>query len=188
MVLNKKEENINSFEKIRQRIEFIVFEKHHILLFILTIWLLLYFSHFPVFLSRSINIYQVAAFSAAYSYMNTNMTIYTLLMSAFISSFIAYLVYQSLYKSTSLLIINAIITLLVIITTDLLNCFMISSLIYAMIAVKEIPLLKSGYLFSYFFACIGIVLLYFIYTHIVLYLQKNYQIFLNYDFIAKKWI
>jgi hypothetical protein len=174
-------------EKEIDKIGYIIFEKHHILLFIITIWLLLYLSQFSFFLNRSINIYQVAAFSAAYNYMNTNLTVYNLLMSAFLSSFISYFIYQLLYKHIYTLILNAIITLFVILFTDLTNCFNISSLIYAMICIKEIPRMKTGYLFSYFLACLAIICFYSIYTKIIVLIQNHFHQLLDYKFEVKKW-
>jgi hypothetical protein len=168
-------------------IQYIIFEKHHILIFILTIWTLLYLSEFSFLKKYSINIYQVAAFSMAYQYINTNMTVYSILGSAFIASFTAYFIYLFLHKYTRLIVLNAIITFCVIILTDFANCFTIGALIYAMIAVKEIPQLKSGYLFSFFIACLTIVCFYFLFTKIISFIQNKFHFFEDYQLLEKKW-
>ena len=168
-------------------IQYIIFEKHHILIFILTIWTLLYLSQFSFLTKYSINIYQVAAFSMAYQYINTNMTVYRILGSSFIASFTAYFIYIFLHKYTRLIVLNAIITFCVILLTDFANCFTISGLIYAMIAIKEIPQVKSGYLFSFFIACFTIVCFYFLFTKIISLIQKKFHFLEDYHFLEKKW-
>jgi len=174
-------------ERETKTIQYLIFEKHHILLFILTIWTLLYLSQFSFLTKYSINIYQVAAFSMAYQYINTNITVYQILGSSFIASFTSYFIYLFLHKYTRVIVLNAIITFCVIILTDFANCFTISSLIYAMIAVKEIPQLKSGYLFSFFLACLAIVCFYFLFTKIVSFIQKKFHFFEDYHLLEKKW-
>ena len=176
-----------SLEKEKDIIHHIIFEKHHILLFVVTIWFLLYLSEISFLKSHFIFAYQVAGFSAAYQYMNTNMTIYNLLGSAFIASFITYFIYQLLHKYVSTIWLNAVVTLFVVVLTDYANCFTISALIYALIAVKEIPRIKIGYLFSYIFACLAIVFFYFLFTTIFSFLQMKLHLFENYDFLIKKW-
>ena len=194
MIENPNEkEKIQSFfslknvEQEKNRIYSIIFEKHHILLFVVTIWFLLYLSEISFLKSHFIFAYQVAAFSAAYQYMNTNITIYNLLGSAFIASFIAYFIYQSFHKYVSIVWLNALITLFVVVLTDYAKCFTISGLIYALIAVKEIPRIKIGYLFSYIFACVAIVFFYFLFTNVVSFLQTKFHLFEHYDLLIKKW-
>lgn len=179
--------SLNHLEQEKDRIQHIIFEKHHILLFVVTIWFLLYLSEISFLKSHFIFAYQVAAFSVAYQYMNTNMTIYNLLGSAFIASFIAYFIYQSLHKFVSIVWLNALITLFVVVLTDYANCFTISALIYALIAVKEIPRIKIGYLFSYIFACFAIVFFYFLFTTFVSFLKTKFHLFEDYDLLIKKW-
>ena len=190
--INEKEEihsflSLNRLEQEKDRIQNIIFEKHHILLFVTTIWFLLYLSEISFLKNHYIFAYQVAGFSAAYQYINTNITIYNLLGSAFIASFVAYFIYQSLNKYISTILLNAIITLFVVVLTDYANCFTISALIYALIAVKEIPRIKIGYLFSYVFDCFAIVFFYFLFTTIVSFLQTKFRLFEDYDFLIKKW-
>jgi len=193
IVENSKEKKITSFlslqhlEQEKDRILNIIFEKYHVLLFVLTIWFLLYLSEFSFLKSHYIFAYQVAGFSAAYNYMNSNITIYNLLCSAFIASFVAYFIYQSLYKYVSTLWLNAFITIFVVILTDYANCFNISALIYALIAVKEIPRIKIGYLFSYIFVCFAIIFFYFLFTNMISFLQNKFHLFENYTFLIKKW-
>jgi hypothetical protein len=165
----------------------IIFEKHHIVLFVVIICILLFLSEFSFLKKHSIYAYQVVAFPTAYQYINTNMTVYNILGSSFIASFTAYFIYQLLYRYFSVLFINITIIFLVIIFTDLANCFNISSLIYAMVAVKEIPRIKKGYLFSYFFACLIIIFIYFLYSSIVSLLKTKFHLLKNYDFLPKKW-
>lgn len=109
-----------------------------------------------------INIYQVATFLSLYSFINLQMSVYTLIMGGIVATLISYIIYIQLtfvFKKTSIIFLNVVTFISVITVMILLNCLSIPAIAYTLMSYKSIPLSNINYLLSYI---LGTVIIYFL--------------------------
>jgi hypothetical protein len=110
----------------------------------------------------NIDIYQVTSIVTIYNFINLQTTIYNILMSSVISTFISYFIYKwllSISKKINILLLNVITFISVTTCMLFLNCFSITSLAYISESYISIPTDGINYISSFIISKIIIILL-----------------------------
>jgi hypothetical protein len=161
---------------------------HHFVLFMFIIWVLLFLSTFKFFFKDfNIDFYNYPALGSIYSYINTNLTIYDLLISGIVSSTLSYITYITLYNYLSNKFLIIIIPIISLIGMYYTNTFNSGAFIYSCLAIEYIPIYKYGYLYSYFLCCIVIIISYYIFVNLYNLIPNHYHFVKNVKFQKKKW-
>lgn len=135
-----------------------VFKKEHLIFFILLVLILQFLEYFLN--PYNIKMYTVLSIMIAYSFINSDTSVYKIIMSGIISTFGSFIVYKiltSIFKKIDVHIANLITFSVDITLMVLLNCVFPPAISYSVLAFEEIPKTPFIFLTSFLLSSFAII-------------------------------
>lgn len=136
------------------------FQTHNVFFFVTIVF---FFQLVSTFLKPySIDIYGTSSIMSIYTFINTPLSIYELIMGGIVATSVSYFVYillTSLTKKINILVLHILTFTSVLITMVLLNCLSMTAIAYTLMSSECISQNKFNYLSSYIISTIIILLL-----------------------------
>ena len=161
---------VSYFDKIKN-----TFKEEHIIFFIIIVISLQILDYF-IFLRFNIQLFSAVSILSIYCFINLNNSVYKVLMSSIVSTFISYLVYQifiNSFKKINIVAINLLTFTSVISSMILLNCIFIPAIGYSLLSYVMIPKSTFSYLSSLILSSIAIVILSSLFLNITKKINNN---------------
>ena len=168
----------NLFEKYTNDIDS-SFISHNLYFFIISVIIFqiidkYIFKYFPI------KIYQVATFMSLYSFINSPLSCYSLLLGGIIATFLSYYIYKLFiyfHLQKKIILLNIITFVSVLITMLLFNCIAMPALAYTLMSYKSIPNSSFNYLSSFIIASIIIIIISFLLLNLLGFINNKLNIF-----------
>ena len=136
------------------------FKTYHLLFFATVVFLFQIISNF--FKPESINLYGPASIMTMYSFINSSLSVYQMIMGGIVSTFVSYFIYKifiTISVKINVLLFNLVTFISVLLFMVLFNCVSMAALAYTLMAHVSIKNNKVNYLSSYIISTIVILIL-----------------------------
>lgn len=133
---------------------------HNLIFFTIIIFLFQFIS--TLFIPYSINMYGPASIMTIYSFINSPLSVYELIMAGIVSTSVSYVIYKIFTRvapKINIPLLNVVTVLFVLTGMAIFNCVSMAALAYTLMSYISIPQNTLNYLFSYILSTIVILIL-----------------------------